>query len=43
MASNTIKVLSVLETKDLVMKYKDGPKFETKILNGQADIMLVKL
>ncbi len=36
MASNTIKVLSVLETKDLVMKYKDGSKFEAKILDGQG-------
>ena len=35
-ASNTIKVLSVLETKDLVMKYKDGSKFEAKILDGQG-------
>ena len=35
-ASNTIKVLSVLETKDLVMKYKDGSQFEAKILDGQG-------
>ena len=35
-ASNTIKVLSVLETKDLVMKYKDGSKFEAKVLDGQG-------
>ena len=35
-ASNTIKVLSVLETKDLVMKYRDGSKFEAKILDGQG-------
>ena len=36
MASNTIKVLSVIETKNLVMKYKDGSKFEAKILDGQG-------
>lgn len=35
-ASNTIKVLSVLETKNLVMKYKDGSKFEAKVLDGQG-------
>ena len=35
-ASNTIKVLSILKTKDLVMKYKDGSKFEAKILDGQG-------
>ncbi len=37
MASNTIKVLSVIETKNLVMKYKDGSKFEAKILDGQGN------
>ena len=35
-ASNTIKVLSILETRDLVMKYKDGSKFEAKVLDGQG-------
>ncbi len=35
-ASNTITVLSILETKDLPMKYKDGSKFEAKILDGQG-------
>ncbi|MBR6023618.1 MAG: Ig-like domain repeat protein [Methanobrevibacter sp.] len=35
-ASNTITVLSVLETNDLSMKYKDGSKFEAKILDGQG-------
>ena len=35
-ASNTIKVLSVLETHNLVMKYKDGSKFEAKVLDGQG-------
>ena len=36
MASNTIKVLPVIETKNLVMKYKDGSKFEARILDGQG-------
>ena len=36
MASNTIKVLSVIESKNLVMKYKDGSRFEAKILDGQG-------
>ena len=36
MASNKITVLSVLETHNLVMKYKDGSKFEAKILDGQG-------
>ena len=35
-ASNKITVLSVLETKDLVMKYRNGSKFEAKILDGQG-------
>ena len=35
-ASNKIKVLSVLETMDLSMKYGDGSKFEAKILDGQG-------
>ena len=37
MASNTIKVLSVIETHDLSMKYKDGSKFEARILDGQGN------
>ena len=36
MASNKITVLSVLETHNLVMKYKDGSKFEAKVLDGQG-------
>ena len=36
MASNTIKVLPVIETKNLDMRYKDGSKFEAKILDGQG-------
>ena len=36
MASNKIRVLSVIETHDLTMKYKDGSKFEAKILDGQG-------
>ena len=35
-ASNKIAVLSILETKDLSMKYHDGSKFEAKILDGQG-------
>ena len=35
-ASNTITVLSVLETKDLKMSYKDGSKFEAKLLDGKG-------
>ena len=36
MASNKIKVLPVIETKNLVMRYRDGSKFEAKILDGQG-------
>ena len=36
-ASNTIKVLSVLETRDLYMKFRDGSKFEVKVLDGQGN------
>lgn len=36
-ASNNIEVLSVMETKDLSMKYKDGSKFEVKLLDGQGN------
>jgi hypothetical protein len=35
-ASNTIRVLSTLQTRDLSMRYKDGSKFEAKILDGQG-------
>lgn len=34
--SNSIKVLSVIETEDLVMKYRDGSKFSAKILDNQG-------
>ena len=34
--SNTINVLSVLETEDLVMKYHDGSQFKAKVLDGQG-------
>ena len=34
--SNTINVLSVLETEDLVMKYHDGFQFKAKVLDGQG-------
>ena len=36
MASNTINVLSVLQTKNLKMSYRDGSKFEAKILDGKG-------
>ncbi|SDA42552.1 hypothetical protein [Methanobrevibacter millerae] len=36
MASNKIKVLSVIETDDLTMKYRDGSKFNATILDGQG-------
>ncbi len=35
-ASNTVVVKSVLFTKDLSMKYRDGSKFEAKVLDGQG-------
>ena len=34
--SNTIKVLTVLEAKDLVMRYHDGSQFKVKVLDGQG-------
>ena len=40
--SNIINVLTVLEVKDLVMKYHDGYPFKAKVLDGQADLMQVK-
>ena len=36
MVSSTIKVLPVLSAKDVVMKYRDGTKFEAKLLDGQG-------
>ena len=36
-ASNTIRVLSVLQTKGLSMKYHDGSKFEAKLLDGHGN------
>ena len=35
-ASNTIKVLPTIQTKDLYMKYRDGSKFEAKILDDKG-------
>ena len=37
MVSNTIKVLPVIEAKDLNMTYNDGSKFEARILDGQGN------
>jgi C1A family cysteine protease len=34
--SNSIKVLNVVETEDLVMKYRDGSKFSAKVLDNQG-------
>ena len=36
MASSTVKILPILEAKDVVMKYRDGTKFEAKLLDGQG-------
>ena len=36
-ASNTVKVLPVLSAKDVNMKYRDGTKFEAKLLNGKGN------
>ena len=37
MVANTITVLPVLEAKDLTMKYRDGSKFETKLVDGHGN------
>ncbi len=37
MASNKIKVLSVIETDDLTMRYRDGSMFNATILDGQGN------
>ena len=34
--ANNITVLKTIETKDLSMKYRDGSKFEAKVLDGQG-------
>ena len=36
-ASNTITVLPILEAKDIEMKYRDGTKFEVKLLDGKGN------
>ena len=36
MTSNTIIVKPILQAKDLNMKYKDGSKFEAKLVDGQG-------
>ncbi|ALT69035.1 hypothetical protein [Methanobrevibacter millerae] len=38
MASNTIKVLPVLSAKDINMKYRDGTKFEAKLVDGKGNL-----
>ena len=38
-ASNYINVLPTLEAKDLSMKYRDGSKFEVKVLDGTGDAL----
>jgi hypothetical protein len=38
-ASNYINVLPILEAKDLSMKYRDGSKFEVKVLDGTGDVL----
>ena len=35
--SNKIKVLSVIKSDDMKMKYKDGSKFKATLLNGQGN------
>ena len=35
-ASNNIKVLPTISAKDLTLDYKDGSKFEAKVLNGNG-------
>ena len=34
--SNTINVLPILESNNIIMKYHDGTKFEVKLLDGQG-------
>ena len=35
--SNTITVKPILETKNLTMKYRDGSKFEARLLDAQGN------
>ncbi len=37
MVSNTVKVLPILSAKDVNMKYRDGSKFEVKLLDGKGN------
>ena len=37
MASNTVRVLPILSAKDVNMKYRDGTKFELKLLDGKGN------
>ena len=42
MASNTVKVLPILSAKDVNMKYRDGTKFELKLLDGKGNPFAIK-
>ena len=35
--SNNIKILPVLSARDVTMSYRDGTKFEVKVLDGQGN------
>ena len=37
MASNTVRVLPILSAKDISMKYRDGTKFEAKLVDGNGN------
>ena len=37
LVSNTIKVLSIIESEDLVMTYRDGSRFKALVLDGQGN------
>ena len=43
MVSNTIKVLPVLSANNLNMYYRDGSKFEAKLVDGQGNVLVNQL
>ena len=43
MVSNTIKVLPVLSANNLNMYYRDGSKFEAKLVDGQGNVLANQL